>query len=211
MTCHIKQLGHPPEIEPQRFHLIAPYGSDRSEWQKKKWMDQYSGKSYGITTSGFHGDRCTARVKTYGDVICEYEFHAESKCADVRGDPCRKQTVGLLQPRHIEIQEISGIGKESNSLEEVESGLIHSSQNVYTEYPDPQRDEWQTEIVPALRKIPLSRLEKLSGMSRRALIYARVGHMRPHKKGQEILTRIVQRYIRQCPTRNRKNKNFMPY
>jgi hypothetical protein len=28
-------------------------------------------------------------------------------------------------------------GKESNSLEEGESGLIHSAQNVYTEYPDP--------------------------------------------------------------------------
>ena len=153
--------------------------------KKKKWIDQYTGKSYGITTSGFHGDQHTARVKTYGDVIREYECHAESKCADVHGDPCRKQTVGLLQRRHIEIQEIRAIGKESHSLEEVESGLIHSPQNVYTEYPDPQRDEWQTKMVPALRNIPLQRLEKLSGMSRRALIYVRIGRMRPHKKRQE--------------------------
>lgn len=162
--------------------------------KKKKWIDQYTGKSYGITTSGFHGDQHTARVKTYGDVIREYEFHAESKCDDVRGGPCMKQTVGLLQPRNIEIQEIRAIGKESNSLEEVESGLIHSPQNVYTEYPDPQRDEWQTKIIPALRNIPLQRLEKLSGMSRRALIYARVGRIRPHKKRQEILKRIVEEF-----------------
>jgi hypothetical protein len=43
-----------------------------------------------------HGDRRTARVKTYGDVIHEYEFHAESKCADINSKPCGKQTVGLL-------------------------------------------------------------------------------------------------------------------
>src|SRR6267378_4124211 len=30
---------------------------------------------------------------------------------------------------------LSPIGKESNSLEEVESGLIHSEPNVYTVYP----------------------------------------------------------------------------
>ncbi len=55
---------------------------------------------------------------------------------------------GLLQRRHARIAQIKYIGKESNSLEEVESGLIHSEQNVYTEYPDPRRDEWQTKIVP---------------------------------------------------------------
>src|SRR5262249_4291374 len=40
----------------------------------------------------------------------------------------------------------------------VESGLIHSDQNVYTEYPDPRRDEWKTKILPAIKELPLSRL-----------------------------------------------------
>lgn len=191
LTCHIKQLGHPPGVEAERFHLIAPYDSDPRQWLKKNWIDQYSGKTFRITTAKFHGDRRTARVKTYGEVIREYEFHAESKCADMNGIQCAKQSVGLLQRRHVEIQEIKAIGKESNSSEEVESGLIHSPQNVYTEYPDPRCDEWETKIIPALREIPLPRLEKLSGMSRRALIYARVGRMRPHKKHQEVLVRIV--------------------
>ncbi len=30
----------------------------------------------------------------------------------------------------------------------MESGLVHSPQNVYTEYPDPPCDEWKTKIVP---------------------------------------------------------------
>ena len=57
-----------------------------------------------------------------------------------------KQTVSLfLQRRYVRIDQIRYIGKESNSLEEVEVGLIHSPQNVYTEYPDAKRDEWKLE------------------------------------------------------------------
>jgi len=45
----------------------------------------------------------------------------------------------LLQRRHIQIQAIKAIGKESNTLEEVEAGMIHSPESVYTEYPDATR------------------------------------------------------------------------
>jgi hypothetical protein len=61
-----------------------------------------------------------------------------------------------LQRRHVRIDEIRYIGKESNSLEEVEAGLEHSAKNAYTEYPDPRRDEWTTKILPVLKKFPPS-------------------------------------------------------
>jgi len=78
LTCHLKPLGYPPGIHPEQFHLIAPYDSDPRHWLQTNWIDQYSGKTYRITTTGFHGDRHTARVKTYGEVVREYEYHAES-------------------------------------------------------------------------------------------------------------------------------------
>lgn len=46
--------------------------------------------------SGYHGSRHAARVKTYGEVLREYEFHPESKCADKDGNPSGKQTMGLF-------------------------------------------------------------------------------------------------------------------
>jgi DNA polymerase III epsilon subunit-like protein len=193
LTCHVKQLGHPPGTNPERFHLIAPYQSNPKQWLKMLWTEQYSGNTYGITTAGYHGNRHTARVKTYGDVLREYEFHPESKCADANGNPCDKQTIGLLQRRHVRIAEIKYIGKESNSLEEVEAGMIHSAQNVYTEYPDPRRDEWATKIQPALKKAPLKLLVKMSGMSRRALIDARAGRSRPHRINREKLVSILKK------------------
>lgn len=190
LTCHVRPLGHPPGVKPERFHLIAPYENDSRQWLKKNWIDQYSGKEYRITTTAAHGDRQTARVKTYGDVLLEYEYHPESKCADAEGNTCSKQTIGLLQHRHVQVERIKYIGKESNSLEEVELGLIHSEQSVYTEYPDPRRDEWQTKILPALKKVPLSRLVKTSGLSRSTLIEIRAGRSRPHRKNQELLAEI---------------------
>jgi len=105
---------------------------------------------------GDHGDRRTARVKTYGDVILEYEYHAESKCADSNGNPSDQQTIGPLQRRHVRMGHITLIGKESNSLEEVEAGLIHLAGDVYTVYRP--LAEWRNEIVPGMKTIPLSKL-----------------------------------------------------
>jgi hypothetical protein len=193
LTCHVRPLGHPPGVDPARFHLISPYEKDPRQWLKKSWIDQYSGKEYRITTVGPHGDRLTARVKTYGNVLLEYEYHPESKCADANGNTCSKQTIGLLQRRHVRIEQIKYIGKESNSLEEVESGLRHSEESVYTEYPDPRRDEWQAKIVPALREPSLRQLQEETGLSRRMLIKARSGKVRPHRKNRELLLAILRR------------------
>jgi hypothetical protein len=132
-------------------------------------------------------------VKTYGEVLREYEVHPEAKCADAAGKPCAKQTVGLLQRRHVRIDEIKYVGKESNSLEEVDAGLVHSPENVYTIYTDPRREEWQTKILPALTKMPLPILVKMSGLSRRALIEIRGGRSRPHRNNQELLAAIVRK------------------
>jgi hypothetical protein len=130
------------------------------------WIDQYSGTQYEITTEGFHGTRGVARVKTYGEVLREYEFHHGAKNADAKGKPSGKQTFGLLRRRHVRVERIIYIGKESNRLEEIEAGVIHLPESVYTEYPDPSRDEWQTKILPLLKQIPVAALMRVSGRSR---------------------------------------------
>ena len=73
-----------------------------------------------------------ARVKSYGNVLREYEFHPEAKCADASGDPCKKQTLGLLGRRYVAIDRFTYIGKESNKLQEVEEGGVPSESDVYT-------------------------------------------------------------------------------
>jgi hypothetical protein len=192
VTCHVKPFGHPTGADPEKFHLIAPYEADPRRWLKMNWIDQYSGSEYSITTEGIYGIGKAARVKTYDEVAREYEYHPESKCADADGNTCEKPTTGLLQRRHVYIDLIRYIGKESNLLEDVEAGLIHSAHGVYTEYTDPRRDEWTVKVLPALKKVAVPELLAKSGMRRSALFEALAGRSRPHPRNQKKLTEIVR-------------------
>jgi hypothetical protein len=197
LTCHVAPFGHPEGVDPERFHLVSPYDADSGKWLDKDWINQHGGKRFRVTTVGHCGTKSTARVKTYGDILTEYEFHPESKCADASGSVCTRQTVGLLQRRHVKIDQIKCIGKESNSLEDVDAGIEHSDKSVYTEYVDPKRDEWITNIQPALTQVPLRVLvhECKEFLSRRALIDLRAGRSRPHRKNREKLTAILTAYL----------------
>ncbi|MBB5338395.1 hypothetical protein [Tunturiibacter gelidoferens] len=189
LTCHVSPLGYPLAAIPERFHLIAPFELNSSKWLRMNWINQYSGKQFKITTQKNFSSRTTARVKTYGDVIADYEHHPESKCADVNGNICDKKTVGLLYRRHVCIGEIIPIGKESNSLEEVDAGLIHSFESVYTTYPDDSRDAWE-KFWPTLKGFTLAHLMSETGLSRRMIQKARNGQVRPHARNKVLLMNI---------------------
>jgi len=159
----------------------------------KQSYDTLTGYYFGEI--GHCGTRQTARVKTYGDVVTEYEFHPESKCADGSGNPCERQTKGLLQRRHVKIDAIKCIGKESNSLESVDEGLEHSDKNVYTLYDDPRRTEWIVKIQPAVKKAKLKSLVRLckNNLSRREIIELRAGRSKPRRKTQELLVGVLKK------------------
>lgn len=191
VSCHVKQFGHPPGVDPEKFHLVAPYEPNSDRWLKMPWINKYNGQEYQITTQGLHGSRTTARVKTYGDVLYEYEFHPGSKSADAHGKPSGKQTLGLMRRRHIRIGQIHNIGRESNNLEEIESGTIHSAQTVYTEYPNPRREEWESKVLPALRKFPVRVLARLSNKSVSMLRRTLSGQSRPQARNQLLLKSVL--------------------
>ena len=87
--------------------------------------------------------------------------------------------------------------KESNSLENVDQGMEHSENNVYTEYADPKRTEWITKIQPALKKVKLVALVKACGkrLSRREIIELRAGRKKPHRKTQQLLESVLIKWL----------------
>lgn len=93
---------------------------------------------------------------------------------------------GLLHRRHISIDHLIYIGRESNQLEDVEAGLVRASDG-YTEYPDPRRDYWQTAVVPALKQISLKAWQRDTGKSAVILIDARRGRRQPHPRNRKLL------------------------
>jgi hypothetical protein len=66
-------------------------------------------------------------------------------------------------------------------LEEVEEQSLLDQGDVYTQYPDPQRDEWATKILPKLKAMPLRELMRRSGLPRSTLRAIRAGR-RPRRR-----------------------------
>jgi hypothetical protein len=189
LSAHIAPFGHPIGVDSERFQLIAPFESNPSKWLRLPWIDLYSkaGTRYRVSTSEMH-DPMVAELTTYGDVLRAYEFHEEAKCAGSDGEPCGKQTIGVLGRRHVRILTLHFIGKESNLLEDVEAGLVHDLQDVYTEYPDARRERetWLREVVPKLKALPLKELQSRTGLSLATLKAVRAGRM-PHPKNRAKL------------------------
>jgi hypothetical protein len=137
------------------------------------------------------------RVKTYRDVLDDYRTHVEAKSLAPDGGLCRRTTVGLLQRRPVTAESVRHVGKEPNKLEEVEAGLVHDPDEVYTEYVDARRDPtWET-VVAVLKRIPSSRLMKETELARSTIAAQRNGHAQPHETAREALTRAVAKFARE--------------
>lgn len=117
--------------------------------------------------------------------------HPEAKCADPSGAPCSKQSIGLLGRRHVAIDSIIYIGKESNRLEEVQEQSLLDPDAVYTEYPDPRRNEWATRVLPKLKAMPLRELMGRTALPRSTLQAIRGGR-RPHPRRQQFLVELLR-------------------
>jgi hypothetical protein len=141
--------------------------------------------------------RDVVQVKTYHDVLDEYCGHPESNSLAPDGSLCRGSTVGLLRRRPVAALCLKHVGKESNRLEDVEAGLAHDADEVYTEYADPAHDPWRMIVVPVLKFIPLPKLQEATGMSRTQLKALRNEHAMPRPQNREVLVRIAASFARE--------------
>jgi hypothetical protein len=128
------------------------------------------------------------QLQTYRDVVREFRTHPEAKSADATGLACGRQTIGLLRRREVQETVVAHVGKEANKLEEVEAGLEHDPETIYTEYRHPERDPWNKLIVPILRQRNLAAIARKTGVSERQLRTLALGRVRPQAS---TLRRIV--------------------
>jgi hypothetical protein len=137
-------------------------------------------------------------VKSYCDVLEKYATHPEPKSAGPDGKPCGRSTRGPLTRRHAHARSIYYVGKESNFLEEVESGLLHDLDEVQEKYFDPNEDVWTEVIVPILRCMPKSEIARLTGVSERYVQHVRNrGKRRPSGAVRAKLNRAAAKYARE--------------
>jgi hypothetical protein len=200
LTAFVAPFGHPPGVGVVRFHLVAPFEADARKWTRLPWANLYekTGARYRITTSRpEHLSPDVVHVKTYRDVLDEYRTHAEAKSLAADGTLCVGATSGLLRRRPVTRRTLSYVGKEANRLDEVNAGLIHDPEEVYTEYVDVAHDpEWEA-LVTKLKGIPRTWLMGKTGLDRSTITRLRNGRSRPTRKTREILECAVVAFDRE--------------
>jgi hypothetical protein len=177
---------------PERFLLVAPYESDPRKWRRLKWHNAYDSAAgpYTIKTAR-HGEDLATRsddqviVKSYRDVLDDYRTHPEHKSLGPDGQPCDRQTIGLLSRRPIKVATIHYIGKESKKIEEAPSWLVADLDDALTEYRDPERDPlWQL-VLDMIRMLPVAQTAEGAGVSARTVKRARAGGIPQQESARE--------------------------
>lgn len=106
-------------------------------------------------------------------MLADYRVHPEPKSLGPDGYRCEKQTIGILQRRHVApIPPLRHRGKEGNRIDERNAGIADPDEN-HTEYREPgETPLWQL-TISVLREVPVAPTAAAAGVSPRTVKRAR--------------------------------------
>jgi hypothetical protein len=181
------RAGHP-------FRLVAPFETDGATWVDGTYIDIYTGNTYAISTQTY--DEQTALVQTYRQIAAAYIAHPDPKRLGPDGRVCCTDTTGLLGPRHIDAFHVEQLGKEANKLEQVQAGLAHQADEVYTRYQAPRRDPFTRLALPVLRTMPREDLLAAEILEESQLREVLAERARPHPDARTKLMNLAVGHAR---------------
>lgn len=190
ICVHAFPFSLPAGYQPGRFQLIAPFEPDPRCWLEMEWTDHYSSDTFRIHTERPPSPD-SVKVKTNRDVLDRYRAHPEPKSLDAHGEPCARQTIGLLQRRMVRATDVVYIGKESNRLEDVTAGIVHDPDEILSTYSDPQIDPYRTLVLPILRNFPTHEIAAVSGLDRRTVQRLLRERHYPHRRNRATLIGVA--------------------
>jgi hypothetical protein len=182
--------------------LMAPYERDATRWLDMPWINRYSGREYRLTLKPFAGRvrPSIVRPRTYRDVLTSYLANEESKSKDPDGTPCEPGTVGLLRRRPVRMRTVTHIGKESNRLEDAQTGLIEDIDEVVNEYDDYYNRVFVPLVVPPLRALGVRKTARLTGHSAAAVsrvLTTKHEPARPHRRQLPRYVEVAADFVRE--------------
>jgi hypothetical protein len=156
------------------------------------WIDRYSGQRYRVGSVVEREDPEAMQLQTYRDVVREFRTRLEAKSIAANGMACTRKTVGLLQRRVVRDTYVAHVGKETNKFKEVEGGIEHDPDAIYTEYHLPDRDAWTAVVLPRLYLAKANELARLTGLSPRSIKAIRNGTQSPRRAVRARLSRVAK-------------------
>ena len=185
----------PANQNPHRFRLVAPYGTAK-ERRRVTWVNLHDPpNTYKLSTDPTRPG--TAITNSHSLNALRYFSHPEAKSADQDLNTCTRSTEGLLQRRPVIVRSITHIGKESNKLDQRETGELTAdeTEDLLLEYRDPTVDNWRNEVLPLLRQLPPKEVAVVTGLSERRLRDTYAGRSTPHRATQERLRRAISELL----------------
>jgi hypothetical protein len=148
--------------------LLAPFKKDSSRWMEMPHVNIHDG-----TTHTLNNPTLPVLVQTFEMVFQQYHRHPESKSFAPDGTPCKADSAGLLKRYPVTATGFHLIGKET------ERGC-EQSDDISTLMPSLVRYGLNSGIADVrlrerLLQIPLSLLERETGLSRQTIPRARRG------------------------------------
>jgi len=183
-------IGTPLGKANQPFRLIAPYTGDPEKWAEQTYTDIHSGEQFRISPERF--DKRTATVRTYRQTIESYLRHPDPKRLGPDGQPCARNTIGKLRPRHIDAFHLEHTGKEAGQLDETEH--LDPNAATHVRYRDETRDPFHRWIRLVLHDIGPTTISKRTGLSSSAVTEIVAGRSRPHQRNKQRLTGLAERH-----------------
>jgi hypothetical protein len=156
---------HPDEARVaarQRFDLVAPYERAPRRWSAMDWLDVETGRTWSVTTHAFAGAD-TIRVKSIREVVLLYRRKREAKSVGPGGEPCTRETIGLLRRRPVRDLTLRHIGKEARQLEDLVAGL-RSWDDVTEAYIYAGRGAYRQLVFPILLAFPQRVVAQATGL-----------------------------------------------
>ena len=165
--------------------LLGPFEKDSARWEKMPYIDIHTG-----TVHTLNPPSLLVLAQTFETVFSQYVRHPEYKSLAPEGTPCKADSHGLLKRYPVTASGFHLIGKET------ERGW-EQAEDISTLLPSLVRYQ-QTGIASAkLRQqlcgIPLTVLERETGLSRHTIVRARRGE-RVHSDSMKQLRTVALKF-----------------
>ncbi|MGW5649312.1 DNA polymerase [Saccharopolyspora sp. NPDC003752] len=200
LSAQIASVGYPPDVDPRRFHLIAPYDPDPTTWADLPWRNLHAphGPTYRVNAGQweFHDGAYViyppedlVQLRTYENITDLYRAHPEPKTNGADGQPCTINTVGMLHRRTVHLARLHHIGKETNRLDDTRKGITSPDQAL-TNYDQPISGLIDL-VIPALASHTAQQLADHTGLSERQIERIRSGKTLPRPRTCDSLTQLA--------------------
>jgi hypothetical protein len=110
----VQLMGEISNGSKSKLCLVTPFTKDRGAWKTATYRDIATGDKYTLFDEDTPSTPSQIDAICYGGIIEQHRFHPEPKFCGSDGQPCARNTRGLLQRRHVQIGRKIPIRKESN-------------------------------------------------------------------------------------------------